>query len=354
MLDERMLAPCKTIAVLDFSEIPKLELPVFPIQANFITGGLLLMITGQHGSMDMTGQGQMMHLLAKACRNESFTASELFIGNMNRKNIINLFEEDNLGPELDHQVLRGTNLDGGGQPPQSQNQPPTCIWTYFTFPATSLVALKSLAMKTIPSGSSFVSTDDVLSAFVWQSITRARLPRMLSPSTINSALSRNVDARRYLSIPATYPGFITSSTLHRSAVHALVKEPLGNIAVQLRLALDPASIRHRMRASATLINSPKKAQKPSFAATSVPELDVRLGSWAKENCYDLDFGFGFRIGKPEAVRRPRFAEGAREGLVYFLPTTLEGEIAVGLCLRDDDLLRLRGDKEFVKFGTYIG
>ena len=105
-----------------------------------------------------------------------------------------------------------------------------------------------------------------------------------------------------------------------------------------------------MRTSATLIANPGKAQKASFADASVPELDIRLSSWAKENCYDLDFGFG----KPEAVRRPRFVVGAREGLVYFLPKTLEGEIAVGVCLRDDDLERLKGDEEFAKFGTYVG
>jgi hypothetical protein len=87
-----------------------------------------------------------------------------------------------------------------------------------------------------------------------------------------------------------------------------------------------------------------------FATSSVPELDVRLSSWAKEKCCDLDFGFG----KPTAVRRPRFAQGAREGLVYFLPKTLDGEIAVGVCLRDDDLERLKDDVEFSKFGTYVG
>jgi hypothetical protein len=352
MLDECIIAPRKTLAVSDVSDVPNSELPVFLIQVNFITSGLLLTINGQHGSMDMTGQGQIMHLFAKACRNEPFTPSELSIGNMDRKNIIDLLDDDTPGPELDHQILKDTTSDGGGQAVQPQTQPSECIWAYFTFPATSLAALKSLAMKTIPSGSNFVSTDDVLSAFIWQSITRVRLPRLGSPSTLNSALSRNVDARRYLSIPSTYPGFITSSTLHTSAIGALVKEPLGSIAAQLRSALDPASIRYRMRASATRISNYGEEQKPSVAATSVPELDIRLSSWAKENCYDLDFGFG--IGKPEAVRRPRFAAGAREGLVYFLPRALDGEIAVGVCLRDDDLERLKADEEFTKFATYIG
>ncbi len=352
MLDECIIAPRKTLAVSNVSDALKSELPVLLIQANFITGGLLLTINGQHGSMDMTGQGQIMHLLAKACRNGPFTPSELLVGNMDRKPIIDLLDDDTPGPELDHQVLKDTTLGGGGLAAQPQTKPPECIWAYFTFSATSLAALKSLAIKTLPSGSSFVSTDDVLSAFIWQSITCVRRPRLVNPSILNSTLSRNVDARRYLSIPSTYPGFITSSTLHTSAIDALLKEPLGSIAAQLRSALDPASIRHRMRAGATHISKYGKGQKPSFAATSVPELDIRLSSWAKEKCYDLDFGFG--VGKPEAVRRPRFAAGAREGLVYFLPKALDGEVAVGVCLRDNDLERLRADKEFAKFGTYVG
>ena len=342
MLDESLIAPCKTLMVSDESVS---ELPVFLIQANFIAGGLLLTFNGQHGSMDMTGQGQIIYLLTKACRKEPFAPSELSVGNMDRTNIIPLLDDFKPGPELDHQILKDT--PDRGQPIQSQ--PSKCTWAYFSFSATSLVALKSLAMKTISSASSFISTDDVLSTFIWQSITRARLPRLGTPSTLNSTLSRNVNVRRYLSIPSTYPGLVSNATFHSSAIDALVKEPLGSIAAQLRSALNPESLRYRTRALATLISHRGKAGKASFA-TSVPELDVRLSSLAIEHCYNFDFGFG----KPEAVRRPQFTEGAREGLAFFLPKTLDGEIAVGICLRDEDLERLRGDEEFANFATYVG
>lgn len=342
MLDEFTIAPCKTLADESAS-----ELPVFLIQANFISGGLLLTFNGQHGTMDMTGQGQIIHLLAKACRNKPFTPSELSVGNMDRQNIIPLLDDCAPGPELDHQISKDTP-EGGNQPANLQSQPPNCTWAYFIFPTTSLAALKSFAMKAVPPDS-FVSTDDVLSAFTWQSITRARLPRLRTPSTLTSTLSRNIDVRRHLSIPSTYPGLISNATIHTSAIDALLREPLGKLAAQLRSALDPESLAYKTRALATLITR-GNAERVSFAGTSNPELDVRLSSWAKENCYHLDFGFG----KPEAVRRPRFTEGARQGLVYFLPRTLDGEIAVGICLSDEDLERLRGDEEFARFGTYVG
>jgi trichothecene 3-O-acetyltransferase len=160
--------------------------------------------------------------------------------------------------------------------------------------------------------------------------------------------------RRYLSIPATYPGLITDSTTNTSTIDTLVKEPLGSVTSQLRSALDSSTLRHATRLKATILTHGEDIAKTSFVLTSVPELDVRLSSWASRNCYDLEFGFGHGIGKAKAVRRPRFAEGAREGLVYFMPRTREGEIAVGVCLRDEDLEMLKRDGEFGAFARFVG
>jgi hypothetical protein len=43
-----------------------------------------------------------------------------------------------------------------------------------------------------------------------------------------------------------------------------------------------------------------------------------------------------------------------ESLVYFMPKALDGEIAVLVCLRNEDLERLRADKEFGMYAEYIG
>lgn len=53
MLDESIVAPHRTLPESNSDKIA----PVFLLQANFITGGLLLTIVGQHNTMDMTGQG---------------------------------------------------------------------------------------------------------------------------------------------------------------------------------------------------------------------------------------------------------------------------------------------------------
>ncbi len=77
---------------------------------------------------------------------------------------------------------------------------------------------------------------------------------------------------------------------------------------------------------------------------------MMLSSWAKYDCYDLDFNLG--LGKPDAVRRPAFVP--IESLFYLMPKRPDGEIAVALCLREEDLERLKSDKEFMKYANYVG
>lgn len=334
MLDETIIAPRKTLAVQDPTK--EEALPVFLIQANFIEGGLLLTFNGQHGAMDMAGLSEVMRLFAKACRKEAFTAEELEVGNRRRRDVVALLGEYEMESELNRVRSETAAKERRGR---DDNPPVECTWAYFSFCAETLATLKARAMKMVPRGSTttFVSTDDVLSVFIWQSITRARLPRLENVASLTTTLSRNVDVRRHLSLPLSYPGFVTHSTSHTLSINNLLDSSLGATSSQLRAALDPASLAYGTRRLATLIARHETTSSHSFAANSVPELDVRLSSWAKERCYELDFG----VGEVVAVRRPAFREGAREGLVYFLPRKGDGEMVVGVCLRGEDVERLK-------------
>jgi hypothetical protein len=88
MPDESIIAPRNTLPGSPDGS----PSPVFLLQVTFITGGLLLTFVGQHNVMDMTGQGQIVDLLSKACRNEQFTSEELLSGNTDRHNIIPLLD----------------------------------------------------------------------------------------------------------------------------------------------------------------------------------------------------------------------------------------------------------------------
>lgn len=353
MLDESIIAPRKTLPGSP-DESASDSTPIFLLQANFINGGLLLTFVGQHNTMDMTGQGQIIHLFSKACRNQQFTSDELSSGNLARRNLIPLLDDSyKQGSELARQIVKPTSshlisndTNGHPAPPPS----PKCTWAYFTFRPTSLTALKSLATKTITLPSGYISTDDALSAFIWQSIIRARLPR-LNPAA-ESTFARAVDVRHYLNISQTYPGLVQNMTYHTFTLRKLVEESLGGIASQLRSALDPktSNLGYNTRALATFLNRTPDKHIISFTATLDLSADIMFSSWAKLDCYELDFNLG--LGKPEAVRRPQFEPV--ESLIYLMPRTLDGEIAVAICLRDEDIERLRADEEFTKYGRYIG
>ncbi|MCJ1304650.1 hypothetical protein MMC08_007463 [Hypocenomyce scalaris] len=353
MLDETIIAPRTTLPGSS-DESASDSAPVFLLQANFIIGGLLLTFVGQHNTMDMTGQGQIIHLFSKACRNEQFTSEELSSGNLARRNLIPLLDDSyKQGFELARQIVKPTpshpissGTDGLPAPPP----PLKCTWAYFTFHPTSLTALKSLATNTITLPSGYISTDDALSAFIWQSVIRARVPR-LNP-TAEPTLARAVDVRRYLDIPQTYPGLIQNMTYHTYTLQKLVEEPLGGVASRLRSALDPktSNLGHHTRALATFLDRSPDKSIISFTATLDLSADIMLSSWVKIDCYELDFNLG--LGNPEAVRRPRFEPV--ESLAYLMPRTPDGEIAVAICLRDGDMERLRADEAFAKYGRYIG
>jgi trichothecene 3-O-acetyltransferase len=352
MLDESIFAPRTTVPG-SHNETVSASTPVFLLQATFIAGGLVLTFLGQHQVMDIAGLGQVMYLFSKACRNEDFTREELLSGNLPRHNIIPLLEDSyKPGPELDDQIVKEGPLQQSVEKTSSRPapSPPEKDCAYFTFTPTSLGELKGLATNSIPNSSEYISTDDALSAFIWQSLSRVRLSR-LQP-TDSTAFARAVDVRRLFNIPKTYPGIIHNMTYHRYTLQKIVEEPLGVVASQLRWAIDPKTteLEFTTRALATFLERSPDKSSVSFLARFNTSSDIMLSSWARENCYSLDFGLG--LGKPEAVRRPRFSPNRT--LVYFMPMALDGEIAVGIFTRKEDMERLREDDQFMKFATYIG
>ncbi|WYZ44569.1 hypothetical protein EsH8_VII_001005 [Colletotrichum jinshuiense] len=335
MLDESIVAPRPTLPI-DPTLISKPE-PVFIVQATFINSGLILTFLGHHQVMDGTGQGQIIDLFSKACRNEHFTEDEVTTGNLPRHNIIPLLDNYERGPEIDAMVVTAPT-----EPPET---PPKCSWAYFNFPSSSLSDLKSLASESIKSG--YITTDDALSAFVWQSVSRIRAGRLSLDEEVKFA--RAVNVRGYLGIPQTFPGLMQSMTNNSSRLNTLIEEPLGVVASQLRSTVDPKALGYSTRAFATVLS--KSADKGGFSFTGTLRLDkdIMLSSWAKLDLYEQDFGL--HLGKPVSVRRPQFTPV--ESLMYLLPKSREGDIALAICLRDEDMKRLKRDEEFSKYTQYI-
>ena len=351
MLNESFTMPIKTCP--EDSERAG-QAPVFLMQTTFITGGLILGFAGSHNAMDIVGQGQIMHLLSKACSNEPFTNEELSTGNFVGRHAIPLLEDSWApGSDFSHQlvqVIPKYSAHSSSERLQAPADSPKCSWANFAFSADSLTVLKSLTLETIDSAVEYISTDDAVTAFLWKSIMRARLPRVAMDA--KNTLARAVDARRYLNIPSTYPGLVHNMAYHSHNLYELLDVPLGRLASELRSAVDPktSGLGYATRALATLMDRAPDKSVVSFTGAMDLSEDLMVSSWAKINSYELDFGLG--LGKPEAVRRPQW--GPVQGLVYLLPRSENGEMVAAIALRDRDLERLSVDVEFLEHARYIG
>ncbi|KAG8420769.1 hypothetical protein J3458_002697 [Metarhizium acridum] len=350
-LDENAIAPCTTI------NIPGIPIglvddhgPVFAVQANFMKGGLVLTIVGQHNTMDMVGQNNIIDWLSRACHGDAFSQEELAVGNMDKSQSVQLLDASwQPGAEIEHQLSKPP-VEGSDESTKSQGTRPRLSWGYVNFPPTSLKALKSEAMATKPADSDFVSTDDAICAFIWTCLSRARANRLQIDT--NTTFARAIDVRSRLGLPATYPGALTNMTYNRSSIGAVGGQSLGSVASDLRKQLNPSvtDLAYNTRALATFLS--RCADKSQVLVTGCvdPSSGIMLSSWAGVSLYDLDFNLG--LGRPEAVRRPRFFPV--ESLMYIMPKSPRGDMAVAMCIRDEDWQRLKEDEEWGKFVEFIG
>lgn len=346
MLDESTFAPGLTLDLPTNFGLAAESAFVFAIQANFIAGGLVLTSMSQHNVMDMTGHAQIIDWLSKACYGLPFTEEEVALGNPDRTTAISLLDEPyEPGAELAPQMLPQPE-ESASDPALSQ--PPKSTWAYLNFSARSLAELKSLATSTLPYG--FVSTDDTICAFLWRCISRVRIPR-LQPDA-KSTFARAIDVRQHVGLPAKYPGMLQNMTYSTNTVQNLGDLPLGTTAAELRAKLTSKDrdLAYATRSLLTYISRSKEKTNTSPMASVDMSSGIALSSWSKINSYDLDFNLG--LGKPEAVRRPSFTPV--ESLLYLMPKSPNGDLAVQVCLSDEDWRRLRTDEEFMKYTTYLG
>ncbi len=387
MLDEDVIAPQKTLPRVVGSG-PDAR-PVFAMQANFIAGGLILTFVSQHQTMDLTGrkcqigvllalfelfressgsrcsrdtapgylkktkltriaaERQVMSLLSRLCRGDKLTDTEIANANPDRRGRIIPSPDESISS------CPGLTLQTGGSPVNQRalgGVPAAAAWAYFAFSADSLATIKHLAMDNVANPPGFVSTDDALTAFIWQSVGRVRMQRMGSDE--KSTLGRAVDVRRHLGVPEAYPGLMQNLAFQTHTMQQLVQIPLGCLASELRLAVDPSTskLARATRALAALTRQAEDKSTVSLTAGINPSVDLLISSWANPSFYEMDFGL--RLGAPEAVRRPCFVPV--EGLGYLMPKSPSGEVVVAICLRKEDLQRLRADDEFSIRSAYIG
>lgn len=351
MLDESNICPRSTMskAPLPNDDDPH---PVMLLQANFCKGGLLLVIQVAHAVMDIMGQTQVARLFSQACRGEKISEGDILSANLNRETLlVDFLGTHNLTDvrHVNEQPAQKTEKDEINVRMASPRKSAADVdvpltWGSFSFGSKALSYLKTSITSQLPGNSAYVSTDDCISAALWQALGQARLKRA-DPSSELSFV-RLADMRKHTGISEGYTGNLVTSTTATTTLERLSKRNLSSIAAELRAALDPALLRRSLIAQI----SPERqaANRNGTAQDRVNTL--KMSSWSKADCYNLDFGLD--LGRPEAVRRPIFSPV--EGIVYLLPKAPDGDIIASFCLREDDMLELTQNRDFREYADFIG
>lgn len=342
LLNGSVLAPMRSLPdMCDFST-PQ---PVLVIQANFIAGGLLLCFAAMHNALDGHGLGQVIRHFATACRGGNISDADIKAGNLARPNLFPPLRPGE--PSQNHSVYQKKR----DQSPADTNDSQSIAWVYYGFSAVKLAELKMEASRkaSTVSHTSWLSTNDALAALIWRAIVTARLPKLKMDLT--SSLRRAVNGRKFVrpAVPDGYMGACVVDAFSTLSISDLVQNfHISDIALLLRKKLNQIDD-SRLRSYVSLLNSEPDKGNITFALSS-PETDVLISSWASWPVYPSDFGG--HLGKPEFARRPTF--GPSVGLIYMMPRNLEGDIDVAICLKKDDLERLKDDPVWRTYADFIG
>ncbi|KAI4196418.1 MAG: hypothetical protein LQ350_006563 [Teloschistes chrysophthalmus] len=311
--------------------------PVFIVQANFIPGGLLLCFSGMHNLMDGNGLGAVVELFAILCRGEAVPTELLESANFDRTQLpVSL--KPGQSP-LPHPEVAPKEKK------ESKNSPPS-TWSYFAVSASNLERLK---FEGSLNSTSYISTNDVLTAFVWRVMTRARFPNLPPDPAKASLLLRATNGRRILDPPVSnsYLGNIITCSRNRFPVKTLFEAPLSDIVQAVRKETNRVTDNH-IRSFATLIEKKPDRSKIVFDMDD-PEADALISSWATLPVWQ---DFGEALGKPEFVRRP--TGGPWRGVCYMMPRRPDGGMDLLISLSEEEMKRLREDEAVKAVAEFVG
>ncbi|KAL2847211.1 transferase family-domain-containing protein [Aspergillus pseudoustus] len=250
------------------------------------------------------------------------------------------------------------------QPPALPKTFPSCICKLFRIPHHWINTLKTLLRKYT---STPPSTNTILSALLWTTITRVRRTTTTpsarpSDTTTSSRLATAVNARQRLG-PTFSPQ--DSPYLGNAILYALTKFPAADLA-----ASDETPIHALAKICDAIVRSQATSTISQRHVAEVNELitrmdrpgalfvgwdlfnarDLTLTSWADFDLYGVDFGFGdgFLGETPAFVRLP-YMEA--DGVVIVLPRRPggragegEGKVEVMVMLRRDHMNALGEDE----------
>ncbi|MFJ8010052.1 acyltransferase [Streptomyces fagopyri] len=161
------------------------------------------------------------------------------------------------------------------------------------FEAAELAAMKEAAQRQLTGEGSWVSTNDVLTAHIWQVLGELRGRDDEAAEWLGmivGAQSRLGDV-----LPAGYWGNCVSNSWTTTSAGALRERPLGRVAQDVRACLD-ANTAEKIRDEIAFLNSYRRAgvsrHVMSVRAPDVFETALSVNNWSQFPLYRIDLGGG--------------------------------------------------------------
>ena len=384
--------------------------PVMMAQVNFVRNGMILVQFLHHSFMDGLGGATVSELWATFCRGEN--GAEMISDEMMSRERLMLGDEAGRWEDV-RAYVKGSAVSESGQRiplvgsgagflgraynlatsifnslasfckerlpgfqlpatgsrdissgPQLQQEIETEI---FFVSRSKLANLKSVVCASIAStvsspsdgqSSSYISTNDALSALLFACVTEARKSIMSTNTQQTIPLALTVSGRRLLNppLPDNYVGNMSLFSHLDLPLQSVTTEisDVATIAVQIRkrlLQLDDAYIKRLIGALRTVDDISKVAP----AGRSFKKWYFIITSWTGQRFYSMDWGS--EIGtKCERVRIPKLSQPTFDGVNIVLPELKVGgeeaglEVVVGLEKRA--MRRLKGMQEWTRWAQW--
>ncbi|TPX11651.1 uncharacterized protein E0L32_007630 [Thyridium curvatum] len=316
-----------TVSPMTYGEKPEAHPDSKPVvaafKANFVRGGLVLVMHHHHYANDIMGWAGEAFQVAENCyavrHGTEFPPWDV-------KACLDLSRLTKRDP------AEGDKVDG--PPPQVRHPEHTGAQSLlFHCPRSKAAALKDLAR---PQDGSWVSTYDAFVAFVWRAITRIRAPAFAPDPGARLFWGEAVDLRRRLHSPPVHPrlqgnvmyaALSSMSAVPQPTVCELVSGwPLWQIARYVRRMTDSVS-QEDLDAQLEMVALVRDKAALSVKVSAHPPLSLAVTDHRDISAVlDADFGFG----RPVAYRHPIVF--VTEGCMFVYPRRKgpEGEY------RDDD------------------
>jgi hypothetical protein len=212
---------------------------------------------------------------------------------------------------------------------------------------TKIRKLKDLAGPPESSDINFVSSDDALSAFIWQRYTVIRSQQF--PRETRSRFSRAMDGRKLVGLTRDYLGITVHNVASWLKFGELIDMPLSSVAAHLRQRLNEANTTYHLRSYAAFIAKEPDKSIISYAGCFNADTDVGCTSVCGHLDVFPEFGV---LGRLNFIRRPPTTPFP--SLVALLPASPAGGCDIWICSKDADLVALREDAKWNEFVEYIG